>query len=80
MNLDRQKSPFLSVLTDDNLSVDEKHRQLIIIHQRVRKKTMELYGNYQIKKINWLNKKLQEAQNKIDADRGTVKQDRTEDR
>jgi len=61
----RLKDPFREIAEKD-LPPLIRHERLIARYLREKKKAMLLYGNYSIKKLNWLQRKLFESQKLID--------------
>ena len=63
MNLNL-KDPFLKILS---MPIDrmKKGKMLVKKYESEKRKALKLYGSYSVKKINWLQEKLFEAQNKI---------------
>jgi len=65
MILNSLKNPFQDTIDNPKLSRFEKNEKLVQIFERERKKAIQLYGSYQIAKVNWLIDLLNKSQNAI---------------
>ena len=61
MNLNTMNDPFEGIVNNTRLNPFQKQQQCVIRFTKLRHEAQELYGTYSIKKINWLQQKLQEA-------------------